>query len=120
MTRSGFKKDFSEYRRDGRYDSLAVKAGLLALDGLLLGLAGFGMVWALPAWRRFWPLLIVVAYISVIYALVYSGGRYRVPVLPLASVMAAYGAVVLQRLATSGTRSWRSAGVVDRVGSASS
>jgi len=104
----GYKQDFSEYRRDGRMDLLAIKAGFLLVDAVLLGLAGAGIVCALVAWRRFWPMLAVIAYVSVIYALVYSGGRYRVPVLPLTAVMASFGVAVIQRFVLA-PRSWRAA-----------
>ena len=50
---AGLKRDFSEYRSEREFGSLAAKAALLAWDGLLILLAAIGALFALTDWRRF-------------------------------------------------------------------
>jgi hypothetical protein len=86
----GLEADFSEYRSRGQYVALGAKAAMLMLDTLVIVLAVLGLVWSLVDFRRFAPLVIVPLYFTAIYGLVYSGARYRVPLLPIMAIAAAY------------------------------
>jgi 4-amino-4-deoxy-L-arabinose transferase-like glycosyltransferase len=88
----GVDGDLSEYYTARRWPALAVKVGMLLLDACVIGLAAVGMVLGLFNWRRFAIVGVVIVYSCVIYGLVYSGARYRVPLLPLAAILAVYGA----------------------------
>ena len=81
-------KDFSEYSAARDYLRLGAKVALLAWDAAVLGLAAIGGLLALRRWREFAPVIGVVLYTSLIYGLVYGGARYRVPVLPVISILA--------------------------------
>jgi len=81
-------KDFSEYSAARDYLRLGAKVALLAWDAAVLGLAAIGALLALRRWREFAPVIGVVLYTSLIYGLVYGGARYRVPVLPVISILA--------------------------------
>ena len=105
----GLEKDFSQYSAEGRFDGLAAKAGLLLVDAALIGLTLIGFAFALFEWRRFGLLLIVPLYFSLIYGLVYSGARYRVPLLPVAAITAVYGASRVVELAERARKSATSA-----------
>jgi hypothetical protein len=80
-------KDFSEYAAAKDYLRLGAKGALLACDAVLLGLAALGGLLSLRRWREFAPIIGVVVYATLIYGLVYAGARYRVPVLPLVSIL---------------------------------
>ena len=101
----GMKQDFSEYYAGRHFGALAVKFAMLLFDGCVLALAAIGVFLAAKQWRRFAIVLVPVVYLSLVYSLVYSGGRYRVPLLPLVAILTVYGAsrlgaAVLNRLAT--------------------
>ena len=81
-------KDFSEYAAAKDYGRIIAKILLLAWDAAVMGLAAIGGLLALKRWREFAPVIGVVLYASLIYGLVYGGARYRVPVLPLISILA--------------------------------
>jgi 4-amino-4-deoxy-L-arabinose transferase-like glycosyltransferase len=88
----GVDGDLSEYYSARRWPALAVKVGMLMLDAAVIGLAALGMVSGLFNWKRFAIIGVVIVYACAIYGLVYSGARYRVPLLPLAAILAVYGA----------------------------
>jgi 4-amino-4-deoxy-L-arabinose transferase-like glycosyltransferase len=88
---AGLNRDFSEYRSDRQYALFAVKGTLLAVDALMIVLALAGVAFALLQWRRFALLLVPICYASVIHGLVYSGSRYRVPLMPVVVLLATYG-----------------------------
>jgi 4-amino-4-deoxy-L-arabinose transferase-like glycosyltransferase len=102
---AGLKRDFSEYRSEREFGSLAAKAALLAWDGLLILLAAVGTLFALTDWRRFAVVLVPLCYSSVIHGLVYSGARYRVPLMPVVAVLATYG--LLQAFLRVAALFWR-------------
>jgi 4-amino-4-deoxy-L-arabinose transferase-like glycosyltransferase len=86
----GLEDDFSEYRSRGQLAALGAKAALLLLDSLVLILALLGLLWSFVDFRRFAPLVVVPVYFTAIYGLVYSGARYRVPMLPIIAIAAAH------------------------------
>lgn len=86
----GLTSDFSEYSSRQQYWQLAIKTALLMVDTLVLALAALGLLYAAWDWKRFGLFFVFVAYVSMIYALVYSNARYRVPVLPLVAILAGY------------------------------
>jgi len=88
----GIDSDFSELLAARRRDALGVKLGLLAIDALVIGLAGLGFLFALLEFRRFGPIVVTIAYGTVVYGLVAAYARYRVPFLPLVAVLAVLGA----------------------------
>ena len=96
----GVDGDFSEYRRSRDWVPLLVKASLLVFDAVVLGLAALGAIVAIAGWRRFLPVLAVLAYATAIHSLVYAGARYRVPVLPFVAILAGIGLSVMVTLAS--------------------
>jgi 4-amino-4-deoxy-L-arabinose transferase-like glycosyltransferase len=88
---AGLKRDFSEYWAAHAYGALAAKAALLAWDTVLIVLAMVGVGYALADWRRFAILLVPIAYATLIHGLIYSGSRYRVPLMPVIVLFATYG-----------------------------
>jgi 4-amino-4-deoxy-L-arabinose transferase-like glycosyltransferase len=88
---AGFAADSSVYRSKQQRLPLVGKAVLLVWDSLLLLVAAFGFALGLKDWKRFAPVLVSLAYFSAVYGLVYSGPRYRVPLMPLVVLLTSYG-----------------------------
>lgn len=92
----GLSDGFSEYKADGRYVQLAMKAGLLASDVLLVVLGGIGFLLSLQAkHRHLWIISATVAYFLAVYVLVHGISRYRVPLTPLLLLLASWVVVGL-------------------------
>ena len=90
---------FRDAWRTGRVGVLAGKAGLAAVQVLLLGLAVVGFGIALFQGIARGPLvlaLVPVIYGSVVYAAVFATARYQVPLLPVAAAGAGYGISLLR------------------------
>jgi hypothetical protein len=67
-----------------------------AANGILLGLAAVGLVCFRGAWRRLAaPLLALLAYTTIVYALTLALARYSVPIMPYVMVLAAHTIVCI-------------------------
>ena len=76
------------------------KRGLVLLAFLLLGACG---AWHLRArWRALSWLLLPVAYFTLLHLVFVGSVRYRVPVMPLVEILAAWGVVCLWRRSAAG------------------
>jgi hypothetical protein len=90
--------DFSEYRTQKRYTQLVIKGAMLCWDALLVVLAAVGLVLAVRERHRFAYVLVTILYCCAVYSVLYGYARYRVPLIPLMSVLAAYSVVQLSAL----------------------
>jgi hypothetical protein len=87
----GWKGDFKEASASSDHWLTAAKATMLMADAAFLGLGGLGLLFALPRWRTYLPLIVLFVYATAMYGLVYSSSRYRVPLLPLVAIFAGVG-----------------------------
>jgi 4-amino-4-deoxy-L-arabinose transferase-like glycosyltransferase len=98
----GLPNDFGEYFRARQYGALGAKLALLAIDAAIIGLGWLGVVFSLFAWRRSWPLLVCVLYLTTMIGLVHAVERYRLPVMPVMVILAGNAVVRLGRLSRAG------------------
>ena len=87
----GLEGDFSGYRKNGQYLQLVAKGFLLIFDAMLILLGVLGFLFSLR-WRNrhLWIISATVAYFFAIYILLHGIARYRVPILPLMTILAVW------------------------------
>lgn len=86
---SGLEASFSAAYAHGHVGVVAVKALLLMINMLLVGLGLAGIYVARALWRAWLPLMIVIGFINGVHVVLFSTSRYQVPVMPLVLVLAA-------------------------------
>lgn len=86
----GLPGDFAKYRSHDPL-RLAAKAFLLFVDALVMCAALLGLGVSVRERPRVLPLLVIFAYATAVYGLVYGSSRYRVPLLPLVAILSSLG-----------------------------
>lgn len=75
----------------GRLLLALVRGALRSLAYPLLVLAGYGIWIERRRWHRWWPIGVTILYINIIHGLLFSLGRYAVPLVPLYLLFAVAG-----------------------------
>ena len=89
MVVRGLEPSFKNALGSGDVAVLAMKTVLLIVNMALIALGFAGMYAERASWQTWFPLVLVIGFITFVHVVLFSTSRYQIPVMPLVLVLAA-------------------------------